>query len=201
MNKIVIAVIGIILAITVTFIIISSRNQPQPNPISNSATRPTSKPVENVKKYEDPSGFAFDYPDTLIVSPVTPLANSYYAHVEAKSSGQVGKASIIIESTIVKSLDSWKKTNKQLPILTTKTKLADLDAIEYVVDNTKTLAAIDNGTLITISVPNDNFWNNAYTKIVSSFAFVQPTTAVSNDTSTTSGGGDDITFEGEETIE
>lgn len=209
MNKIGIAIIASITALILFVVIIAFKNQKlnqstSQTPISESAITPTTVPKIPVKKYFDPSGFEFEYPNQLTMSNVTPLKNSYYADIEGTASGKIEKLSIILESTIVPSLSEFIKSNKQIPSSTTKTRLADLEAIEYTTKDTFTTIAIDQGALITISTPkkDEKYWSPIHKIITSSFKFVQPTSSVSN-TNDSSGSYDDggVIFEGEETIE
>lgn len=203
MKKIIIAIVGSVVALSL-FIIISSRNNQQPvstnlNKFQSISAMPS--PAIKLNTYVDSSGFSFQYPKNLVISNVIPLGNSYYADLTATASGKIGKATLTIESTIVKSLSDFKKTNKDIPQNAALTKLADLKALEYDITNSHLTIAIDEGTLITIATPlkDKSFWDPIHKIIVSSFKFVQPTVAPSSTTS--SSDDSDVTFEGEETIE
>lgn len=205
MKKVVIAIIASLAALSLIIIISSQRNKSLPSP----QNKPKALNVESPKKvmplenYSDPSGFVFQHPATLSVSQVTPLANSYYANVEASVPGQLVKASVIIESTIVKSLADFKKTNIQIPKNSVSTKLADLDAIEYDTATNHITQAIDEGVLITVSTPlaDKSFWEPIHRTIISTFKFSEPSQSDTTGNSTGGTGGDDIIFEGEETVE
>lgn len=206
MNKVVIAIVGSILAISIIVIVSSIQNNQksteQQKKSLSSYVAPIPQPSLNT--YTDPSGFIFQYPTSLTVFPATPLTNSYYANVEATASGKPGKATLIIESTIVKSIADFKRSNSQIPKITIQTKLADLDAIEFDNDKTHTTMAIDQGTLITIITPlaDKSFWDPIHKSIVSTFKFSQPSVApASTRSSDGGGGGDDMIFEGEEVVE
>jgi hypothetical protein len=213
MKKIIIAIIASLLALSIFIIIKSSQNKPIPassnefqpfdstqgKRVSSVSPSPTSS--LNLMTYTDLSGFSFQYPKGLIVFPVVPLKNLFYADLTATASGKVGKTTITIESSIIKSLSDYKKSNKDLPKVLINTKLADLDALDYNDKTNYITQAIDEGTLITITTPNTDktFWDLIHKTIVSSFKFIQPTLAPAAVGSSDS--EDDVVYEGEEIVE
>lgn len=212
MKKIVIAIIASILALSLFIIISSSQNKPIPTNFNQPARNAShsdsggSQPVSTnsaLLTYSDPSGFSFKYPKSLSFSPITPLANSYYSHLEATTSGKPDKVTIIIESTIVKSIADFKKTNTQIPKNVISTKLADLDALEYNDTKSHITQAIDQGVLITLTTPltDKTFWEPIHRTLVSTFKFVTPSQETTSSSSSSGSGEEDVVFEGEETIE
>lgn len=205
MKKVIIAIIASISALSL-FIIISSYNNKKPvstsfNDFQRVSTTPSLKLI--LLTFSDPSGFSFKYPKSLSFSLVTPLANSYYSHLEATTSGKPDKATIIVESTIVKSIADYKKTNTQIPKNAISTKLADLDALEYNDTKSHITQAIDQGVLITLTTPltDKAFWEPIHRTLVSTFIFVAPSPEPASSGSSSGSGEEDVVFEGEETIE
>ncbi len=151
--------------------------------------------------YTDDSGFKFSYPEELKVSRIDSSDQSVYSSLEAKLASPPGAITIQLTSSTLKSFDDWYKSLslKPKPSEVSKLKLADLDAVQLKLGDKLITAALDKDTLITLSATpssNDKL-SQAYQKIISSFVFVPP--ASTSDTS--SAGGGDVIFEGEEQVQ
>ncbi len=129
--------------------------------------------------YEDDSGYSFSYPQSLKIKDVTPSDEDYYSALELSKSGE----SIKIDITSG-NVDPYK-TDKSASIVGTTT-LGGITANQYSKANRLVTVAIDQGVLYVISGPKDaGFWEDAQTKIISSFKFAgQTTTTQSSDSNT-----------------
>lgn len=205
MKNVIIAVIGILIAISIFVIISSSRSIQKPiSPVSNpQAEKPV--PTEHFSTYTDPSGFAFQYPQGIIVSPKKLQNNQLYASLELSSTGSAQTITITAEDSNLNIIDGWFKGDKKTSVFGTinKIKLADLDARQFEANNAITTIALDQGVLFTISTnaKKDRDLEKAYKKIVSSFVFVLPSQSIQNSSSGQSGGSSDIIDEGEEVVQ
>ncbi len=195
MKKLLIAIVGILLGLSVIVVVISSRNKPSVSPVSqNSPTTivaPT--PVVKLKKYSDPSGFSFQYPDSLILTPKNPLPKNAYASVELTLPKDNALIALTVEDSNLANLKSAVTATSS-----TSLKLADLSAVQFDSNNNKTTLALDQGVLFTLTLNPSNAtdsWTTAYNQIVSSFAFDQPSNSIEGSP------GNDVVYEGEETVE
>lgn len=199
-----------LLAATMIFLVgagiavfIYSRNPPAASPLSQTAISPTVKPTPTIalKTYADPSGFIFQYPANLILTPKSPLPSNAYAIVDLTSTASDAVINIKVEdSNLANVKDAVTATSSMI------LKLGDLTARQFTDRNIKTTVAMDQGNvLFTLTLdPADagEPWDTAYNNIVSNFAFVRPTTSVSQDnTSTDTSSNGDIIYEGEEIIQ
>ncbi len=171
------------------------------NPISTVLNISSTPTLGKLAQYTDESGFKFSYPAELKVSRIDTSDQSVYSSVEAKLSSPPGTITVQITSSTLKSFDDWYKSQsiKPKPSEISKLKIADLDAVQLKLSDKLITVALDKDTLITLSetpFSNDTL-NQAYQKIISSFAFVPPTST--SDTSST--GGNDVIFEGEEVVQ
>lgn len=171
------------------------------SPISTVLKISSTPTLGKLAQYTDDSGFKFSYPSELKVSRIDTSDQSVYSSVEAKLASPPGTINIQITSSTFKSFDDWYKSQSIKPKKSeiSKLKLADLDAVQLKLSGKLITVALDKDTLITLSeTPSSNDkLKQAYQKIISSFAFVPPTSK--SDTSST--GGDDVIFEGEEEVQ
>ena len=205
MNKVIVAIIAVLLGLSIAILIASSQKQKT----TSSLQKPLLDNPESItpsillKKYEDPSGFTFQYPKDIIVSAKKLPSNNFYAYVEATSPAKTGKVIISIESSNLNSIDDWVVQNsKKISKTINKIKLSELEGQEYDTTDSHISVALDQGALIIIKSPVDSdkeSWSAIHKSIVSSFSFAQP--SPSENSSQVSGGGDDVTYEGEETVE
>lgn len=160
---------------------------------------PTSTETMNslkTKEYIDPSGFKFNYPESLILDKKTITDNKIYSSIEISSSANPGKITIDVSSTDSASL---KIPNS---VKTKKLTLGDLNAQQYENKGQIFTLALDTGVLFMIKTDYDSkkdFWSSVNEKITSSFAFVAPDNQSGTSSSSTS--DDSIVDEGEEVIE
>lgn len=205
MKNVIIAVIGILIAISIFVIVFPSQKTQKPiSPVSNSQP---DKPaiIENFTTYNDPSGFAFQYPQGIVVSPKKLQNNQFYSSLEIASTGSAQVITITAEDSSLNTIDDWFKGDKKTSVFGTinKMKLADLDARQFEANNAQTTIALDQGVLFTVATnaKKGSDLEKTYQKIVNSFAFVQPTQSVQNSSSGQSGGSSDIIDEGEEVVQ
>ena len=170
-------------------------------PVSLSPT-PTLVPLT---AYENPSGFAFDYPETAEITDREDKAS--YANITLSSPDTSGSISFQVTDTKLKSADAWIKDNdidtKEGTVDTIA--FADIEATQVATDGGIVTVSFDEGALFILRVDWENdrqFWQIAYDSIISTFAFIAPSTAPAASSPSSSGStGSDIIFEGEEIIE
>ncbi|MBI2599969.1 hypothetical protein HYW43_03550 [Candidatus Daviesbacteria bacterium] len=204
MDKKTVILASLALALIAGIVFIIYRPQQSPlitSNINQSSIKNNIVPSETLKTYNDPSGFAFDYPDNISLNKSDAEDNRTYADIQLSSKDINGNLTIKITDSSFTLLDDWVKVNKG----TTKdepkeVKLGNLKAIEIKNSDKLLLGALDSGVLFTIEMPKieEDFWNKVYTKVLANFSFVSPSTDTgsegSNDTS-------DVSFEGEEVVE
>lgn len=146
---------------------------------SNLGSDSGSKFNETQNSYEDDSGYSFSYPQSLKVNDVTPEDDNYYSALELTKGGD----SIKIDITDG-NVDPYKKDKSAS--LTGSTTLGGITANQYSKEKRLVTVAIDQGVLYVISGPMDSgFWEDAQSKIISSFKFAgQTTTTQSSDSNT-----------------
>lgn len=206
-------IIGLIIVVIFAAVTLPKKKKTQESvfPITESGQEvaPTKTLVSfKTKEYIDPSGFKFNYPETLTVSPKNINDDITYSDLKITSNKLSGEISIKATASKLQSISDWLKENKfhANNAIIKDIKLADLQAKAVKKDNKIFIVALDQyQTLFIIEVNSkgdEKFWSDANDAIVSTFAFVNPN--VNNDSSSTStsdGSSDDIIFEGEEVVE
>lgn len=169
------------------------------NPLADLAPKQIA-PSSTAITYEDPNGFKFDYPDNISLSKAEIEDTTVYTDLSLYSKDINGSISLNISDTKHKKIDDWILENKLISTEPSKeVMLGNMKATEIKTSDHLYLAAIDQGILFTISMPNleEKFWTPVYTKVVSSFSFVTPqSTSTAN-----SAPAEDAFFEGEEVVE
>jgi len=207
-NKLSITIGVLIVAVIISFLIFRSSQQ-----ISKSSGKINTSGNSSLKsitsssflEYNDPVGFSFNFPNSVVVSPKKTTDDNVYSSLNVTSSSTSGKITIEAVSSDLLTLKSLISTKTNV----TDIKLADLDAKQYTEKGNVITLALDKGVLFTItssSGENVNFWKEINNKIISSFVFALPeTTQVDSDATSQSDSTDstesDVSFEGEETIE
>ncbi|MBI2315422.1 hypothetical protein HYU93_05220 [Candidatus Daviesbacteria bacterium] len=175
----------------------------QKNTLSNPLTAQLQKPKEavpseNLKEYQDPSGFSFNYPDNLSIVKNDLEDNSTYADLQLTSKEISGSLSIKIVDSKFKTLDDWLKLNQGAATQKPKeVTLGNLKASEIKLSDRLLLGALDQGILFTIEMPllEEEFWLKVYNKLLEGFTFALP------ETTTQDTDNSDVSFEGEEVVE
>ncbi len=201
-RKIILGLIVIsVLVLLLLFFLGNKSKRPPGNPISTILNISSTPTLGKLAQYTDDSGFKFSYPAELKVSRIDTSDQSVYSSVEAKLSSPPGTITIQLTSSTLKSFDDWYKSQsiKPKPSEISKLKIADLDAVQLKLNDKLITVALDKDTLITLSeTPSSNDkLSQAYQKIISTFAFVPPTST----SGTSSTGGSDVIFEGEEQVQ
>lgn len=153
-------------------------------------------PSNTFKEYQDPSGFAFNYPDNLSITKKD-LEESDYANIELSSKEVNGSLNLRISDSKFKSLDDWLKQNQGSAKNNPKElKLGELKALELQHDDRLLLGALDKGVLFSIEMPlvEKDFWMVVYNKLLADFSFASAQTSEGDS-------AQEITFEGEEVVE
>lgn len=153
-------------------------------------------PSQNLKEYLSDSGFSFGYPEDLTLDNKKASDSATYADISLTSPKVPGQITIKISDTKLKSLEDYSR-GKEIT-------LAGIPAWEInSQDGGLSTAALDQGILFIIKVSPENeqdFWLSAYKTLISTFAFSSGASGSSN----VEGSGDtgqEVIFEGEETIE
>lgn len=176
---------------------ISTASSIQPTPI-----------VEELATWIDQSGFTFKYPKSLKLNPHEEDQENY-AHVELVSPTHAGNLIVWTKDTSTEDINGWLKQKKIQ------------NAIESQLGGEKAMKVLENGDfkkLITSTIYNgylyqieanlkeEDYWNNIFNLVNSSFKFVQPTDSPDEKMQgaqdySDQNLGEDISDEGEEVIE
>lgn len=206
MNKLIIGIIGGLIGLIV-IVAVAATQKKSFLPVSRSLITPPAPKASaaSFKQYTDPSGFTFQYPDSFTIAADKLTDNQIYASVSIASRPTPGTISLKIEASGLKKIDDWFTPPRKNIIYgeIKSIKLAGLEARQFISNNQKVTLAADEGVLISITQSkeaDDELFNPAYEKIISTFAFSQPTNISPSQTSpdTTEDG---VIFEGEEAIE
>ena len=205
MNRKIILVLCLVLAVMVVGIVALNSNSKKPSssdPLTVSLKAPKELiPSETFKEYTDPVGFSFNYPDNLSIVKNEIEDTTTYASLQLTSKEVSGSLNLKIADSKLTSLDEWLKLNKVSGQSSKEVKLGTMEALEVKLNDRLLLGALDQGILFTIEMPliEEKFWMKAYNKVLSEFTFISPESVASKETVSTV--SNDITFEGEEVIE
>lgn len=151
-------------------------------------------------EYFDPSGFKFNYPDTVRVSVADVKDETMYASVKMSSDKTPGGITLDAVSSNLTKVDDWFKTQVETKAI----RLADLEARQFTQQNHTVTVALDKGVLFTITVNPENdpeFWDAVNDEVIASFAFVQPESSSTQNDTAASDSNSEVIFEGEEVIQ
>ncbi len=159
---------------------------------------------KTMREHTDAAGFVFQYPDNLDLKTVATTDKTIYSSLLITSKDTSGNIEISVADTKNKTFEDFVKENK---IATQGAQISEkalgkLKAHEIKSAKDTIIIAIDQGILFVIKSNYGNngvFWEPAQQAIVSSFTFSAPEQQAGSQTTATS--GDEIFFEGEETIE
>ncbi len=146
---------------------------------------------EKLVGYEDESGFSFSYPKSLDIEDTTPLDDdNYYSQLKLTK----GSESLTIDVTVGNT--NPYKSDKSATLVGSTT-MAGVSTNQYSISGKLTSVAIDQGVLYVISGPKDGgFWEDAQSKILSTFKFADQASASSGSGAT----GGEVVYE-EEVVE
>jgi len=175
------------------------------NPLTNQKTESEAK----LLTWEDPAGFKFSYPEEVKINN-HPEDEENYAHLELTVASHPGLILIWMKDTNYKNIQDWvKKEASDSSAQVFDSDLGDHPAQKVAFTNPQKMvtAALDGNALVLVEVyPEDSWWNQTYSQILSSFEFIplqseetSTSTKVSGSSGQTSGGG--IIDEGEEIVE
>ncbi len=207
MKNFIVAVIGILIALSI-FVLVKNSNtiRKSVSPISEKKPIPSPTPTDkNLLTFTDPSGFEFHYPKELSVKKKDLLNARLYSSLELSSTGSAETITIQGEESSLNTIDDWFKGTNKTSVFgeIKKIKLADLDARQFQANNSKTTIALDQGVLFTLTTnaKKESVLLKTYDTVIKSFKFIQPSPAIQNSSSTSSGDSSDVVDEGEEIIE
>lgn len=139
-------------------------------------------PDKNLLTYTDESGFAFQYPQGVLVNKKDLSSNLLYSSLELTSTKSADTITIQVEESSLKTIDDFFKGSTKTSVFgeIKKMRLADLDARKFEANNAKTTIALDQGVLFTIAsnAKKDSILARAYDSIIASFIFVQPSQTI-----------------------
>jgi uncharacterized protein YxeA len=159
--------------------------------------------------WEDPAGFKFSYPEEIKINPHEEDEENY-AHLELTVDSHSGSILIWVKDTTYKEIADWvKKENSAGSAQVFDSELGGNPAKKLALNNPQKLvtATLDGNAIVLIEVyPEDQWWNQVYNQILSSFEFIplqgeeiSTPPKVSGSSGQTSEGG--IIDEGEEVVE
>lgn len=161
-------------------------------------------PVIN-KEFIDPAGFKFSYPNNIKVEKDELENDDLYSSLSLTSDETTGSIKLTAESSNLTKIEDWFNNSEIDLKKAKKIKFADLNAYEFEQDRKKTLVALDQRVLFTITnapTSDENYWNKVYEGVIKTFAFVQPeNSSTASQTSSSGESADDVVFEGEEVVE
>ena len=193
MNKILI-IVGVLVICSLIGLGIWVSNKPENKNLIQSAQEISFKPrpSENLKEYEDPTGFKFSFPDDLSIESKEDLDTGSYASLQLFSKDVNGSLSINIVDSKFKSIEEWVKS---LGKVGEEITLGNLKAMQVKTSDRIYLGALDSGVLFILEVPliEEDYWTKVYKIVQENFAFTTPQASAA-----TSG---DVYFESEEVVE
>lgn len=207
MNKKSLFIFLIITTLIIGFIIfIRYKNTKIASPVNQNELNVAKENPATNKEFIDPAGFKFSYPNNLKVEKDELDKDTLYSSLSLLAQDEtVGSIKLIAQSSSLTKIEDWFKSSKIGLKETKKIKFADLNAYEFEQDGKKTLVALDQGVLFTITITplsDPNYWTKIYEGIVKTFAFIQPeNTSATSQTSSSGESADDVVFEGEEVVE
>src|SRR3989338_5898197 len=95
-KKIIFIVISILIGVAGGVIIFQNSLKSPSSVKVETAIKPTSQPrvLGTIKKYNDPAGFTFNYPDSVVVTPKKITDDTIYSFLEVSSATPPGKITI-----------------------------------------------------------------------------------------------------------
>ncbi|MCL4374240.1 hypothetical protein M1523_00090 [Patescibacteria group bacterium] len=205
-----IVIIAGLMAALAAVMIGSSHTNQVVSPVGKTGGSSSSTRTVSYLTYQDPSGFRFDYPDSLRATAPATLADNLYGKVGLTSKQHAGRIEVIAQATTATDLDTWLAAQKIDPTKTParQLKLADLTAEQFATSGATITVALDQGAVMIVKLEakaDPAYWITGYNKILTSFAFVRPDANQGNannqttvDNTGTSGA---VEFEGEEVVQ
>lgn len=140
-------------------------------PVNNTTDTQTSV---SSQKYEDSSGFSFNYPTGLkVYEESSNLTAAYYAYLTLESNATYGY--FTASDTAYKSVDEYvfKDSKIKGAELVGATSIDGISAKQYQKDGNMFTVAYDLGVLYILQTPVDKgFWEQSHDQIIESFAFL-----------------------------
>lgn len=173
---------------------------------SNLVNPLTSQTESSVKLavWEDPSGFKVSYPQEIEINN-HPEDEENYAHLELTVDSHSGSILIWVKDNTYKEIEDWvKKENSTGSAQVLDSELGGNPAKKLAFNNPQRLvtATLDGNAIVLIEVyPEDQWWNETYNQILSSFEFIPLASENKTITKPISGSSGGIIDEGEEIIE
>ena len=180
------------------------------NPLerSSSLINPLNQEKEaNLKTWEDPAGFKFNYPEEIEIDNHQEDEENY-AHLELTEKNHPGKILIWMKDKVEKNLEAWVANQEGDPqVLDSELAGQPAKKLAFASPQKMVTAAFDQEVIIIIEVfPEDEWWNETYEQILDSFELIP---LAGEDKSTVkapgawqgSGGETGIIDEGEEIVE
>ncbi|MBN1263115.1 MAG: hypothetical protein JW991_02035 [Candidatus Pacebacteria bacterium] len=129
---------------------------------------------EPVLSWEDPAGFVFTYPKSVLIDPHEEDQESY-AHLDLSRLGQEGGVTILVQETDFTDIEDWAAEELSAgQILNSRLDGRPAKKIAYQDPKRLVTAIIDVDALVLIKLTPDEKgdWESIYQQVLSSFRFV-----------------------------
>lgn len=129
-----------------------------------------------LEKWEDPAGFAFEYPKELKID-TNQEVEEYYAFLELEHQDKNGNLLIAVIDSEYPTIDEWAvKDEKFKDYPSLDTKIAEFDAKKVNKEGEVINAFIDPDQVIYLihkkDQQNQDYWNAVYNKILETFELI-----------------------------
>ncbi|MBI4038424.1 hypothetical protein HY384_00540 [Candidatus Daviesbacteria bacterium] len=165
------------------------------SPFADAANKTQILPSKTMKLYTDPAGFTFNYPDDLSLAKNEILDPNFYTDIQLTSKEIEGSLFLKISDTKFANLDEWLKSKQIAASSVTETKLGNLLARQFQLQDKIMVATLDQGVLFTLEIPENEYWMSVFEKVAADFSFSQPEQDIENSST------GEVIFEGEEIVE
>ena len=145
-------------------------------PQENSAKKPAEKFNFEWTEWQDPAGFAFEYPKTVELDS-HPADETNYAFLELTAKDKAGKITITVNDSQYTDVDEWlendelAKTGSSL-----ETEIASTSARKVALEKGREVAAFIDWDqviyLVDCQAEDQDFWQSVYQHILSSFKLI-----------------------------
>ncbi len=175
------AVLIPILIIGLVFILTKNKNSEIANPLAQQNTSKNKKKQEEtfdfkLTKWEDPAGFAFEYPEELETDKNVDVED-YYAYLELTHKEKPGNILVAVIDAQYPTIEDWASQDeeiKEYPSL--DTKIAEFEAKKVNKDGEVINAFIDPDQVIYTIHKKDRekqaYWTAVYDKLLETFELI-----------------------------
>ena len=173
-------------------------------------TQQSTEKITALATWEDPAGFNFSYPENLEIDSHEEDEENY-AHLELTSPDYDGRVVIWAQDTSYQDIETWsQKEAADEQVIDTDLGGEPAKKVSYSDPQKVVVATIDVDALVLVEMFPDErgYWQEVYSDILDSFAFIpleseegQASSGTSGGGTTSGGAGGQIVVEPEEVIE